>query len=373
MKIFYLKQWLLMSLLLIISCRTETYSSDESATTQQQQKFQMIPKSDIPQIINSIQSGTDNFKIPLKNQSVMGKTETMFGEINTDFIVETQNEKEDFYIFPIVTEAQSANTYNLEVKINKIENTESSEIFEYIPTEEWLATGGNDFSTFSGVLNIYTLDGDLVKTISYLTGAGDCGPSEPCPDCPTNPQGPGNPHAPGGGGGTGGGGTPGGGWTGGGSGGGGSGGGGGGCGSFVFSHFSTYTNPMGVVIVTGEVWINGCGETMTLAYKTSNKADCSGSSGGVIKALDINKIVSNINTSLAAYNLNLPTNATGFLKGHQGIAIALNNYIRNNNNLAGVQFVNWSISFFMDNPGTTWTQFANRNSNCKYSRFFRCF
>ncbi|WP_051230776.1 hypothetical protein [Epilithonimonas caeni] len=348
--------WLACMAFLLIGCRSEGINSNETTNAHEQaQKFRVVSKFEIPQIMNSLQSKTDNFKIRLRNNSsTYGKTETIFGEINTDFITEINDGNNTYYTFSLKhnEKVDEGNIYNLEVKTSQIVDAESIKVFEYIPTAEWLSDGNNDFSRFSGIVNIYSVGGNLENTVSYIAGTGNCPPPpEPCPDCPTT----GNPGGgTGGGGGTDGGGTPGGGWT----GGGGSGGGGGGsCGGFTFSHYTTYTNPMGGVVITGEVWVNGCGQEMYIAYKTANKSDCSGSGGGVI-TLYIPSVY--INTTLTAINstYSLTTAEKSFLSNPNNLAVATNlaNYLRVNNNQQGAQFVKWAINFFIQNPNTTWEQ-----------------
>ena len=270
--------WFAFLAFLLLGCRNDNFDPNDTNNNQQSLKFRVVSRSEIPQIINVLQAKT-NFTVPLKNHSsTMGKTETVFGEINTNYIIETTNGTDEvFYTFPIIPNAgdDGSETYNLVVKTDDTE-TESAKVLVYEPAAEWVLSGNNDYLTFSGKVYTYALDGNLEGTVTYLNGNGNCDP-EPCTDCPTNPNGPGNPHGPGNGGG--GGGTPGGGSTpgggggpGGGPGSGGSGGGSGGCvpGSWVLSYYirDNWGNAIGAV------YTNGC-ETSMIMFKsgfTANRA-----------------------------------------------------------------------------------------------------
>jgi len=191
--------WFAFLAILLLGCRSDNFNPNETSN-QQALKFRVVPRSEIPQIINVLQAKTNNLNVPLKNHSsAMGKTETVFGEINTNYIIETTNGTDEvFYTFPITPNAgnDGSETYNLVVKTDDTD-TESAKVLVYEPTAEWAQNGNNDYLTFSGTVNNYSLDGNLESSVSYLNGTGNCGP-EPCPDCPTTPTGPGNPGGPGG-------------------------------------------------------------------------------------------------------------------------------------------------------------------------------
>ncbi len=192
--------WFAFLAFLLVGCRNENFNPNDTNSSQQALKFRVVPRSEIPQIINVLQAKT-NFIVPLKNHSsTMGKTETVFGEINTNYIIETTNEtNEVFYTFPITPNVgtESSETYNLVVKTDPSE-AETSKVLVYEPSAEWILNGNNNYLTFSGNLYTYSLDGNLESTVAYLNGTGNCEP-EPCPDCPPPPPGGGNPHGPGGG------------------------------------------------------------------------------------------------------------------------------------------------------------------------------
>ncbi len=214
--LFYLVIFLALAM---IGCRNDYFNINESYSNQQGFKFRIVPKSEIPEIINELKTKTNNFKVPLKHRSsTMGKTETLFGDINTSYIVETTNDisSDIYYTFSITSYQEYASeTYNLEIRTDNM-NTPDIKVIVYEPTTEWQIKGNNDYLTFSGNKSIYSIDGDLENMVTYAAGNPDCPPPpEPCPDCPTTPNGPG--------GGTGGngGGIPGGGAGGGGGGGGG--------------------------------------------------------------------------------------------------------------------------------------------------------
>lgn len=121
---------------LLVGCRNENFNPNDTNSNQQALKFRVVPRSEIPQIINMLQSKT-NFTVPLKNHSsTMGKTETVFGEINTNYIIETTNEtNEVFYTFPIIPNVgtESSETYNLVVKTDPSE-AEISKVLVYEPS-----------------------------------------------------------------------------------------------------------------------------------------------------------------------------------------------------------------------------------------------
>ena len=311
--------WFVLLTFLIIGCRNDNFNANETHNNQQALKFRLVSKDAIPEIMSSLQAKTNNFKVSLgSSSSAQGKVETAFGDVVTSYIIESTTENgEVYYTFPILPSSGNdtpAETYNLEVKADNAEMT-TGKVLVYEPTAEWLANGNNDYATFSGNVSVYSMDGTPEGTVSYLTGTGNCNP-EPCPDCPIQ-QGPGG----GGGGNPGGGNGP----TGTGGpvaypGGGGGSGGGGGCGGWVFSHYSTYTGPSGTTVITGEVYINGCGQTMTIAYKTNftaNRApasNCNQQSGGVIITIQNDPCTKTknllTNTSMQTSITELKNNAT---------------------------------------------------------------
>jgi hypothetical protein len=276
--------WFAILAFLMVSCRNENFNTSETSNDQQALKFRVIPKSEIPQIMNALQAKTNNFKVPLRSHSsAIGRTETVFGEINTDFIIEKQNDGDTYYVFAIRPSEESSKGYNLELKANESENYENAKVLEYIPTDEWLASGDGDFSKFSGTINTYSLDGELTSVVTSVNGEESCPKPEPCPDCPTNPNGPGGggggiPGGPGGG--TDGGGSPGGGWTGGGSGSGSGSTSSGGCGDWTLSYYIRDNHGN----ITGAVYTNGC-ETVKVNFKMAGRNVCdpinSGSGGGI--------------------------------------------------------------------------------------------
>ena len=231
--------------------------------------------------MNFLSAKTENFKIPVKVSGVSNKTETVFGEINTDYIIETVNESgETYYVFSVIpAQSSGSDVYNLEIK-SENSTAESAKVIVYQPTEDWVQNGNGNYAVFSGKADTYSLDGSLENTAMYLNGVGKCNP-EPCPDCPTQsggtggssggggPLNPGNP--------TSGGGMPTNcvGCNGGGSGDGGS--GGGGCGSWIFSHH-VYAD--GVYL--GKIYVNGCGQSHFVAASVPRLSSPCGNSGVVV-------------------------------------------------------------------------------------------
>jgi len=231
--------WFAILAFLLLGCRNDNFNPNDASSNQRALKFRVVPASEIPQIMNVLQSKTNNFKVPLKNHSsANGKTETAFGDVVTSYIIESTNGSEVvYYTFPILPKSgDDSEAYNLVVKADNT-GFASAQVVAYEPTAEWLQNENGDYLKFSGNVKNYSVDGTLEGDISYVLGTPNCQPDPPCPDCPTQPQGPGNPHGPGndgggtgggttGGGGSGGGGTTGGGTTGGGTTGGGTTGGG---------------------------------------------------------------------------------------------------------------------------------------------------
>ncbi|AZI39045.1 T6SS effector amidase Tae4 family protein [Epilithonimonas vandammei] len=334
--------WFALLTIIMLGCRSESINSEETNTISQQ-KFNVVSKNSIPSIINELQSSTNNFRISLKTNSSEGKTETAFGEIDTNYIISTEKDGETYYIFPIISKSDSeTTTYNLELKASE-GIIQESKVLAYEPTDEWLLNGNDDYTSFSGTISTYDIGGDLETSSTYVNGKSGCTPQEPCPDCPVNPNGPG---------GTDGGGTPGGGWTGTGSGGGGgtTGGDGGG------------TSGGGS---TGGVWLLHC-ETINKELKCwmvfySQKVSvsaCGGSAGGVITVYVPS---SYINTILTQYHssLALSESEKNFLNSNKDIANNLADFLRKNNTQKNAAFVKWAAWFFTANPNTTWEQFKN--------------
>ncbi|WP_374465637.1 hypothetical protein [Chryseobacterium sp.] len=183
--------WFALWAFFLIGCRNDNFNPKDT-NNQQALKFRIIPKSEIPNVISYLQTKTDDFKIPLKRQSTQGKTETLFGEVITEYIVETINSNNEvYYTFPIIPKSgiDPSDTYNLSLTADN-NDIKSSKIIAYEPTDAWILNGNNDLYTFSGIVSTYNIDGSLESTVAYINGTGNCNP-EPCPDCPTNPQGPG--------------------------------------------------------------------------------------------------------------------------------------------------------------------------------------
>ena len=217
--------WFTLWAFFLIGCRNDNFNPKDT-NNQQAMKFRVISGSAIPNVIRELHSNTQNLRVSLKKHSVTGKIETVFGTINTNYIIESTTENNDvYYTFPITTgKDDDPAVYNLSLKSDT--DAENAKILAYEPTAEWADSGSDDYEKFTGSVKSYSLDGAIESAVAYVNG--NCKP-EPCPDCPTNPQGPGggNPGGGGtGGGGTGGGGNPGGGTTGGGTSGGGTSGGG---------------------------------------------------------------------------------------------------------------------------------------------------
>jgi len=186
----------------LLGCRNENiYSDARNPNLTGEFTFKQVYRKDIPQIINFLTERTGDLKVPLKTNNALGK-ETVFGEIYTDYIVESTNENgETYYTFSVIpyTGGDESKTYNLSVKSDG-STAESAKIIVYYPTEDWLLNGNGNFSVFSGTAYTYSLDGDIESSVEYHKGMADLCNPDPCPDC----QGPSNP--PGNGGGTSGGG-----------------------------------------------------------------------------------------------------------------------------------------------------------------------
>jgi len=186
--------WFACLAFLMVGCRNENFNTNETNNDQQALKFRVVPKSEIPKVMNALQAKTNNFKVPLGiHSSAMGKAETVFGEINTNYIIETTNGTDEvYYTFSVSPYAEyGSETYNLEVRTD---NTDASDakVIVYEPTVEWLLNGNNDYLTFSGNKKTYSLEGTLENTVVYAAGNPECPPPpEPCPDCPSTPGGPG--------------------------------------------------------------------------------------------------------------------------------------------------------------------------------------
>lgn len=186
-KINYL---LLLLVFLTLGCRSDIMNEKDTGKTLGSFSYKQVDKENIPQIMNFLSEKTNNFKIPLKSTSALNKTETVFGEINTDYILESTNEQnETYYVFSVIPEAVSdSKIYNLEVQSDAVV-PEIAKVIVYQPTEDWILNGNGNFSIFSGRAYTYSLDGILETSVDYERGtAGPCDPN-PCPDCPINPNG----------------------------------------------------------------------------------------------------------------------------------------------------------------------------------------
>lgn len=355
------KQFLILicaSLLLFLGCRNETLYSDSFNPNKNEVSLKQISKESIPNIINYLKTNSDNFKVLIKKSFATNKTETVFGEVIKDYVIESTNgNNEKYYIFSIISETITNNSeiYNLEIKSDN-QNTTTAKIVVYTPTEEWFSNNFNDFTKFSGNVSTYSLEGDLQTSTNYYKGTSDCNP-EPCPDCPVNPGYPGNGGS---GSGSGGGYPPGqgpgtgnpptgtggpvvypGGST------GGSGGSGGECGwvgiyddNILVGAYNTCT---GQVIY----FMNRNGGTL--------RVPCNGSgSGGVITHYTP---LMYLTDRLNFYNLPLSSEEKFYLTAHNEISNNLQAYLQQNNNLQGAQFVKFAVSFFRQNPNTSWLTF----------------
>jgi hypothetical protein len=192
--------WLIFVALVLVGCRNESMYSENSTKLQNGATFRQVNKKEIPFIMNFLASKTNDFKVSLKTTNAVGKTETVFGEIDANNIIESINENNEiYYVFSIIPDVVNAHNkaYNLEIKTDGA-IIEPPRVVVYYPTEDWVLNGNGNYAIFSGRANSYSLDGNLETSVDYLRGAaGPCDPKPPCSDCPTNPHGPGN--GPGGG------------------------------------------------------------------------------------------------------------------------------------------------------------------------------
>ena len=295
--------WFAFLALLLVGCRNENFNPNDANSNQQTLKFRVVPKSSIPGVINELQAKTANFIVSLKASSASGKSETIFGEVKTDFVVETDNNGSIYYNFPVVPADSTPDIYNMEVKVS--DGTYTSKIVRYSPSEDWLTNDPNNFLLFSGNISTYTLDGTQQTSMSMVNGSGGCSGN---PGGGGGPSGPGGTNGPGDTGGGGGGNWPNTGDTGGSTGGGTGGTGGNGCGNYQFSHYSYSQNPVtGERYITGEVWINLCGETQHVFYGGSNKGNCNGLGSGTVSIPLLNDPCGKIKTSTndAKYQSNI--------------------------------------------------------------------
>jgi len=89
--------WFALWAFFLIGCRNDNFSSSEAANNQQALKFRVVSESEIPQVIRALQTKTDHFKVRINNHSsANGKTETVFGEINTNYILKLPREQMRF-------------------------------------------------------------------------------------------------------------------------------------------------------------------------------------------------------------------------------------------------------------------------------------
>ncbi len=283
---------LMMFLLAALGCRSDhSLSESDSRKAMGSFSYRQVDKEKIPQVMNFLSAKTDHLRLPLKTKSAVHKGETIFGEIDTDNIIESITENnETYYVFAVIPDAEGgAEVYNLQVKVDN-SAPQSAKVIVYYPTEDWVLNGNGDFSTFSGTAYTYSLNGEVESSVQYTLGApGPCDPA-PCPDC-TPGGGTGSGGGSGGGGGPigGGGPTSGGGMptacigcgpgetSGGGSGGGGSGGGGSGGGGAECGPWQTIYDSSGTAIGM----TNGCDIVM---YQNFYRLPSSCGGGNVVIA-----------------------------------------------------------------------------------------
>jgi len=349
----------LLFLFCVLGCRNENIYSVNSSISQKEAILRQVNKRDIPNIMNFLATKTDGFKLPLKTSNALGKTETVFGEVDTNYIIESNNGNgEIYFVFSIMPDVSDSKTYNIEIKSDGTTPL-SAKIIVYYPTEDWVLNGNGDFSIFSGRAYTYSLDGILETSVDFLRGAaGPCDPN-PCPDCPINPHGPGGNT---GGSGSGGGGGP--------IGGGGPTGGEGPTGSggpVAYPPFGPGTgnpSPGDTGSTSGGAncqWTciydenDECTKMECVTATNQNRIinPCGGGQVVVYTApMYLNDVMNNLRFPLTPTEKNFLN-----LYSNSSIANGLRSYLNNNLNQDGATFVKWSIAFFLQNPNINWVTF----------------
>ena len=345
--------FLIVFVFIILGCRADIEVEQKVENSISPNSFRKVDRRDIPDIMSALSRKATDFKVPLNSISnaFRGQNETIFGDINSDYIIESVVDGQAYYVFSIIPDQDynGSEIYNMEVMENG-GHEPSMKIVVYIPTEEWVVSANGDFTVFSGSVNTYSLDGNLESSVVYDRGVSTCTPPEPCPDCPTNPHGPGS--GTGSGSGSGGGGNPpgngpggpwnpGGGYGGGTSGSGSSGGGSPSCGWVAIMNDDEVVGAYNTC--TGQVVYFMTRPTGSL------RVPCSGSGSGVV----INPYTPAMYLADHLNFLGFPLSASERLfinnPANSAIARGLRNYLYSNNNSSAAIFVKWSISFFMFN------------------------
>ncbi len=144
---------------------------------------------DIPHILDYLTQRTDgtmrygiteNNITPLNHSS---RTDTSFGTVNTDQVVEVTNETNTKYTFGVDTPDENGEYINLVV----VEDTSGLQdyVIKYIPDPDWLLTqrGAFDMSTYTGEVKVYDFNGTLVSEITMAQGTSTYVSRAPVP-CP---------------------------------------------------------------------------------------------------------------------------------------------------------------------------------------------
>lgn len=163
------------AILLLHGCRAENII-DNKANNPKTDTYKFVNKKEIPFVINYLTANTNKLKVKLNKVLSQNKTETIFGTVDIDNIVEVEKDGQTSYVFRIIPNNNVfIGFYNLELQMGEDNNVERTKIIEYSPATSWVLKGKETFEDFTGKIIQYNFVGDLESVTSYILGKGGCG------------------------------------------------------------------------------------------------------------------------------------------------------------------------------------------------------
>ncbi len=153
-------------------------------------KFRILKLNNLPSIEAYLKnSSEDNFIFPLNtNKNIKDENAQHFGNVDPSVVVERTIKNETYYILRLKNQDTTDKVYNIVVK-KMNDNIISSAIIIYDPDNNWQLSEG--YSSFSGEVIAYDLQGNIINKAKFEEGIGECSGSNNGPGGniggPTNP------------------------------------------------------------------------------------------------------------------------------------------------------------------------------------------
>lgn len=170
-----LRLCLMMAVMLsLFSCRNDLLPENNNLQNPNASKFRIVRLKDIPAVESFIhrKTGNTHFSLPFGSSTqILEKNTAEFGAIDTDFIVESIQGEDTYYVFKVsnLDSAHPENIYNFQVKQTG-GILQNAEVIAYKP-EEGTET---DLDHFSGKVQSFDTEGNLISSMDYKNESSNC-------------------------------------------------------------------------------------------------------------------------------------------------------------------------------------------------------